>query len=77
MFLCQSEEKPCPLISTKPSRLLLHQGYFGYWYNGIDTQERKEKVEDNLVIYEFRDVFPEALPGLPPRRGIDFEIELP
>ena len=42
----------------------------------VDTQERKEKVEDNHVVCEFRDVFPEELPALPPQREIDFDIEL-
>jgi len=28
------------------------------------------------MIKEFLDVFPEEIPGLPPKREIDFEIEL-
>jgi hypothetical protein len=38
-----------------------------------DTPEGPEKVR---VVCEFLDVFPEELPGLPPKREIDFEIEL-
>ena len=34
------------------------------------------KLEDILVVKEFLDVFPEEIPGLPPKRQIDFEIEL-
>nr|GEW73113.1 hypothetical protein [Tanacetum cinerariifolium] len=33
-------------------------------------------LEDVLVICEFPDVFPEYLPGLPPPRQVEFEIEL-
>ena len=28
------------------------------------------------VVYEYEDVFPDELPGLPPRRDVDFVIEL-
>ena len=33
-------------------------------------------MEDILVVQEFLDVFPENIPGLPPKRDIDFTIEL-
>ena len=29
-----------------------------------------------LVVYEYEDVFPDELPGLPPHRDVDFVIEL-
>ena len=28
------------------------------------------------VVYEYEDVFPDELPGLPPQRDVDFVIEL-
>ena len=31
---------------------------------------------DILVVYEFLDVFPDELPGLPPDRDVEFKIEL-
>ena len=34
------------------------------------------RLEDILVVREFPDVFPDDLPGLPPDREIDFQIEL-
>ena len=36
----------------------------------------KLKIEDIPVLNEFTDVFPEEIPGLPPRRELDFTIEL-
>ena len=33
-------------------------------------------IENIPVVCEFSDVFPKELPGLPPQREIDFEIEL-
>ncbi len=29
-----------------------------------------------LIVQDFADVFPEEIPGLPPRRDLDFTIEL-
>jgi hypothetical protein len=34
------------------------------------------KLEDIHVIREFLDVFPDDLPGMPPKRVIEFKIEL-
>ena len=34
------------------------------------------RQEDIPVVREFSDVFPDDLPGLPPNREIDFQIEL-
>jgi hypothetical protein len=36
----------------------------------------KPKLEDIHVIQEFSDVFPDDLPGMPPKRAIEFKIEL-
>jgi hypothetical protein len=34
------------------------------------------RIEDHPVLHEYRDIFPEEIPGLPPKRDIDFSIEL-
>ena len=34
------------------------------------------RIEYIPVLNEFTDVFPEEIPGLPPRRELDFTIEL-
>ena len=34
------------------------------------------RLEYFHVLQEFRDVFPDEIPGLPPKRDIDFTIEL-
>jgi hypothetical protein len=36
----------------------------------------KPSLEDHPTLREYIDVFPEEVPGLPPRRDIDFSIEL-
>jgi hypothetical protein len=36
----------------------------------------ERRLEDIQVVWEFLDVFPEDLPGMPPERAIEFKIEL-
>eukprot|EP00253_Pinus_taeda_P005458 PITA_05458 len=44
---------------------------------GYANQKDKMSALDNIpVVQEFTDVFPEEVPGLPPKRDIDFTIEL-
>jgi len=40
------------------------------------SKEHKLKFDDIPVLREFSDVFPEEIPGLPPKRELDFTIEL-
>jgi hypothetical protein len=43
----------------------------------LSTTESKElKVEYHPVLWEFKDVFPEEVPGLPLKRYLDFSIDL-
>ena len=41
-----------------------------------ETKDETLRLEDCQVLQEFRDVFPNEIPGLPPKRDIDFTIEL-
>eukprot|EP00253_Pinus_taeda_P002642 PITA_02642 len=41
-----------------------------------DSVDKVATVKDIPVVQEFADVFPEEIPGLPPRRDLDFTIEL-
>ena len=40
------------------------------------TENETPRLEDFHVLQEFRDVFPNEILGLPPKRDIDFIIEL-
>ena len=40
------------------------------------TGDENPRLEDYQVLQEFKDVFPDEIPGLPPKRDIDFTIEL-
>ena len=38
--------------------------------------EREQRIEEFHVLVEFKDMFPEEIPGLPLKRDLDFSIEL-
>ena len=40
------------------------------------TEDETPRMEDNQVLQEFKDVFLDEILGLPPKRDIDFIIEL-
>nr|GEX28169.1 putative reverse transcriptase domain-containing protein [Tanacetum cinerariifolium] len=42
----------------------------------VEKEPAERRLEDVPIICEFPDVFPEDLPGLPPPRQVEFEIEL-
>eukprot|EP00253_Pinus_taeda_P021979 PITA_21979 len=41
-----------------------------------NSKDKTATLESIPVVQEFADVFPEEIPGLPPKRDIDFTIEL-
>jgi hypothetical protein len=40
------------------------------------VEDDKPNLEDHPILREYKDMFPEEVLGLPPRRDIDFSIEL-
>jgi hypothetical protein len=40
------------------------------------TKSKELKAGDHPMLWEFKDVFPEEVLGIPPRRDIDFSIDL-
>ena len=62
-------------ISTMKVKRCLRQGCRLYVVEEVN--ERKgPSLDQYLVLSEFKDVFPNELPGLPPERELDFTIEL-
>ena len=41
-----------------------------------DISANKQQLDDYEILKEFRDVFLEEIPGLPPKKDIDFTIDL-
>ena len=42
----------------------------------IDTKRAEFGLLDIPTVYDYLDLFPEELPGLPPRREIEFAIDV-
>ncbi|GJZ47875.1 putative reverse transcriptase domain-containing protein [Tanacetum coccineum] len=43
---------------------------------GMEDKSKEKQLEDVTIVWYFPDVFPEDLPGLPPTRQVEFEIDL-
>ncbi|KAL0381937.1 UNVERIFIED_CONTAM: Retrovirus-related Pol polyprotein from transposon [Sesamum latifolium] len=66
---------PNYLISAVTAFNLIKQRCEAYLASVHDTTKVSPGVLEVPVVREFPDVFPEELPGLPPHREVDFEIE--
>ncbi|GKF03333.1 hypothetical protein Tco_0030256, partial [Tanacetum coccineum] len=42
----------------------------------MDNESEEKRLEDVPTVRNFPEVFPEDLPGLPPTRQVEFQIEL-
>ncbi|GJU78894.1 putative reverse transcriptase domain-containing protein [Tanacetum coccineum] len=49
-----------------------------HWFSGYHFMTRFDvsSIHDQPIVSEFQDVFPEELPGIPPIRDVEFNIEL-
>ena len=59
---------------------MYESGCHGQLAGWLASLTLEDEVRSNLdrprVVYEYEDVFPDELPGLPPQRVVDFGIEL-
>ena len=67
---------PRNLISAITASKMLRRGCQGYLAVVRDVQAGKGSVDRVPVVYEFQDIFPEELLGLPPEREIKFCIDV-
>ena len=66
---------PNCLIYVVTAFHLIWDGCDAYLANVKDVSKVSPGVMNVAVVQEFPNVFPEELPGLPPHREVDFEIE--
>ena len=64
------------LINVMQANKMLRKACQGYLVYAIESSNREMQLAKVPVVNEFCDVFPDDLPGLPPDREIEFEIEL-
>ncbi|KAL5540688.1 hypothetical protein UlMin_043340 [Ulmus minor] len=76
-FVGKPKKSGTPIISALKAKKMLSNGCVGYLAHVVDTTiDAILKPKDVQVVRNFLEVFPEDLPGLPPDREIEFEIEL-
>ncbi|GJV79101.1 putative reverse transcriptase domain-containing protein, partial [Tanacetum coccineum] len=64
------------MIDCHSPRTLLSHGCEGFLATIHDTTSDVSSIHDQPIVSEFQDVFPEELPGIPPIRDVEFNIEL-
>ncbi|XP_039005181.1 uncharacterized protein LOC120132510 [Hibiscus syriacus] len=63
------------VISTLMAAKMLSKGCITFVANVINTRASEARLEDITIVWEFPDVFPDELHGLPPNREIKFKID--
>ena len=64
------------VISTMEARRFLRKGCEAFLALILDSKREQGNFENIPVIREFPDVFPEELPGVPPKREVDLSIDV-
>nr|GFD49266.1 putative reverse transcriptase domain, aspartic peptidase domain protein [Tanacetum cinerariifolium] len=64
------------IILALQARTLLCHGCEGFLATIHDTTSDVPSIHDQPIVFEFPDVFPGELPGIPPVREVEFNIEL-
>ena len=67
---------PTCVISALEAKRLLHKRCEAYLAHVLDKSHPEVTIGSVPVVCQFPDVFPDDLPGLPPDRELEFEIEL-
>ncbi|GJX35099.1 putative reverse transcriptase domain-containing protein [Tanacetum coccineum] len=64
------------LISCIKTKRYISRGYQVFIAQVMEKKSDEKRLEDIPVVREFPEVFPEDLPGLPPVRQVEFQIDL-
>ncbi|GJW66481.1 hypothetical protein Tco_0120905 [Tanacetum coccineum] len=75
--LCSKSGKDWAPVTDK----YMEKGFFPIFLAHVTTKEvedksEKKRLEDVPIVQDFLEVFPEDLPGLPPTRQVEFQIDL-
>ena len=64
------------IVSVSEATELLSEGSKAFGASLVESESEPKDLSTIPVVAEFSNVFPEELPGLPPRREVEFEIDL-
>nr|GFB42430.1 hypothetical protein [Tanacetum cinerariifolium] len=68
--------KSMQIISTLQACTLLSHDCEGFLATIHDTTSDVPSIHDQPIVFDFLDVFPDELPGIPPVREVEFSIKL-
>ncbi|GJX77158.1 hypothetical protein Tco_0323969 [Tanacetum coccineum] len=63
------------IISCTKTQKYMEKG-FPIFLAHVEDKSEKKRLEDVPIVQDFPEVFPEDLPGLPPTRQVEFQIDL-
>ncbi|KAD1573174.1 hypothetical protein E3N88_42603 [Mikania micrantha] len=74
----QGERRGVPLniMSCMKANKYLKKGYTAILALITEQPKKERKIEDIVVVRDYPEVFPDDLPGLPPARQVEFQIDL-
>lgn len=72
----ENPSKGLKLMSCINTQKYLQKNYVAFLAHIVKKEEKAKKIEDIPVVWEFPEVFPDDLPGLPPVRQVEFRIDL-
>ncbi|GKB15712.1 putative reverse transcriptase domain-containing protein [Tanacetum coccineum] len=64
------------VISCIKARMYVERRCHLFLAHVTEKKSRETRLEDMTIIHDFPEVFPEELPGLPPPRQVEFQIDL-
>ncbi|KAL5787294.1 hypothetical protein ACOSP7_004243 [Xanthoceras sorbifolium] len=64
------------VISATVACKLIRKGCEAYLAQVVDSRKVNAEIQNIPTVYDFADVFPEELPGLPPQREVEFVIDV-
>ena len=64
------------VVSVMQARRFIRKGYEAFLALILDSKRGQVELEKIPVVREFPEVFPEELPGIPPKREVDLSIEV-
>jgi hypothetical protein len=64
------------ILSVAKARKYVTRGCPTFMAYVINSLPKERQIDDLEVVRDFKDVFPEDLPGLPPERQVEFRIDL-
>ncbi|GJT08074.1 putative reverse transcriptase domain-containing protein [Tanacetum coccineum] len=77
LIIRRDQSKPrLSLISCIKTEKYISRGCQVFIAQVMEKKSDERRLEDILIVKEFLEVFPEDLPGLPPVRQVEFQIDL-